>query len=106
MRRNPNMSSSPSPSTTATLVQAAAAVAGAQQYPAGALYVVATPIGNLADFSLQLAIAIHAKVLAGGLKAGGALLAHQLSQRGRLGTDAAHCLLISAGRQCPLQCLA
>jgi len=90
-------------------VQAAAAAAGAQQYPAGALYVVATPIGNLADLSLR---AIHVLALADlvaceDTRTSGALLAHlglsrptlALHQHNEAQAAATVCEHLAAGRR-------
>jgi len=62
----------------AIMTQAAAAAAGAQQYPAAALYMVATPIGNLADLTYRAVhvIGLVDAVACEDTRVGGLLLAH------------------------------
>src|SRR5436190_699322 len=76
------------PSNASLWLQAAAAAAGAQQYPAGALYVVATPISALAAMSV-----------AGDTRAGGFCFVGFLPARGAERTQALKSLAASPAAQ-------
>ncbi len=89
--------------------QAAQAAAGAQQYPKGALYVVATPIGNLADMTLRAVqvLSMVDCVACEDTRHSGALLRHlglhkpllALHEHNELEAAARVCDLLSAGQR-------
>ncbi|MEN9539736.1 MAG: rRNA ((1402)-2-O)-methyltransferase, partial [Pseudomonadota bacterium] len=70
---------------------AAAQVAGAQDYPQAALYVVATPIGNLADLSLR---ALQVLQLADTLACEDTRHTQQMLHAVGISKAAAHCLAV------------